>query len=79
MENRKYLHHLKTVQEVFDTLGGPTEIGKLMSTEEHPVPYRVAQNWNGLYNSFPARTYVKMQRLLRKRGYTAPADLWGML
>jgi hypothetical protein len=67
------MRHLKTAQDVVDTLGGLAAVCELTGANT-----KQAWNWVGRAEMFPACTYVVMQRALRRRGATAPAWLWNM-
>jgi hypothetical protein len=67
------MRNLKTAKEVVERLGGLPRVAKLAETD---IP--TAKNWPGRAKSFPASTYVVMQRALRRRGARAPARLWNM-
>ena len=64
---------LQTTEEVISALGGVAAVGELTGRK-----YSAAFNWKS-FGSFPANTYLVMQRALRERGKTAPASLWGMV
>jgi hypothetical protein len=68
------MRKLKTAKQVVRELGGLPRVCEI--TEANP---KQAMNWPGRAKAFPARTYVVMQRALKRRGATAPARLWNMV
>lgn len=65
--------HLKTAKQVVARLGGLERVCELVEANT-----KQAQNWHGRAGTFPASTYVAMQRALKRRRATAPARLWNM-
>ena len=63
---------LRTTNEVIGALGGYRAVINLTGTSP-----QVVTNWKN-QDTFPARFFVLMDAELRKRGYRAPASLWGM-
>lgn len=74
MMPNKRLKQLDSVEAVFHALGGTHGVSEIAG-----VPYRVALNWSNLYERLPARTYVRLQRALAKKGYVGSDQLWGMV
>lgn len=68
------MRRLSTAREVVDALGGVAAMRELTGALPKAVYY-----WTGQAGTFPSRTYVIMQRALKRRGYAAPAHLWSML
>jgi hypothetical protein len=67
------IKHLETVDEVIDALGGIKAVSDLMQCKaSSTVPM-----WKHRQR-FPATTFATLQAELRKRGASAPTDLWGM-
>lgn len=66
------MKRLRTAQQVIDRLGGLNRIAEMTATD-----LKSAYNWPR-FEAFPSSTYVVMNRALNRRGYTAPASLWGM-
>jgi hypothetical protein len=66
------MKRLRTAQQVIDRLGGLNEIARMTATD-----LKSAYNWPR-FGQFPSSTYVVMIRALHRRGFTAPAPLWGM-
>jgi hypothetical protein len=65
-------HHIETVSEVIDALGGTTACGRLILRSPQAVC-----NWRQT-NVLPAVLFLRMTEELHARGYTAPARLWGI-
>ncbi len=64
---------LTTTVEVMDALGGIPETAKLTGAE-----YGTAWMWKPA-GTFPPRYYLVMIEELKRRGFHAPASLWGMV
>jgi hypothetical protein len=66
---------LKTHEEVINALGGYDGLMALTG-----ATYNQARNWGRTaMPDFPSKTYLVMQDELRKRGHTAPPELWRMI
>jgi DNA-binding transcriptional regulator YdaS (Cro superfamily) len=66
--------HLKTARQVCNALGGQDALCELLDATPKQV-----WNWVGRRSGrFPAHTYVKIQRALKRRRASAPAHLWSM-
>ncbi|QOZ68856.1 hypothetical protein [Bradyrhizobium arachidis] len=65
------MKHLTTAREVVEHLGGLERVCELTQAKS-----KTAYNWPTRAKSFPASTYVVMQRALRRRNASAPAHLW---
>jgi hypothetical protein len=68
----KRLKVLKTPPDVIDTLGGTAPLSR-----ELGLSYRRVFNWRG-YTVIPPCYYPYMTTRLRRMGYTAPPELWGV-
>ena len=66
------LPNLTTAQEVIERLGGIKGVAEMTNSK-----YQRVWNWKS-FGRFPARTYILMTNELRRRGYTAPTELWSM-
>lgn len=65
------LQNLKTIDDVFAALGGPSGMQALTGSKPNTVSM-----WRD--NGFPSNTYIVMTEALRAIGKSAPASLWGM-
>ncbi|WP_445215494.1 hypothetical protein ACKWRH_23735 [Bradyrhizobium sp. Pa8] len=65
------MKYLTTARDVVNHLGGLERVCEL--TASKPA---TAKNWPTRAKSFPASTYVVMQRALRRRRASAPPHLW---
>jgi hypothetical protein len=63
---------LHTAAEIIEKLGGINTVAALTNSG-----YRRVWNWKAT-NKFPARTFLIINRELRKEGFIAPDKLWGM-
>ena len=68
------MRRLKTAKQVIDELGGLDRVCEMTASNK-----KQAMNWPGRAKAFPARTYVVMQRALKRRKATAPARLWNQV
>jgi len=67
------MKELRTAAAVVDAIG----IDRVCEiTKTTP---KVAWHWWGRAKAFPPRTYVTMQRALKRRRCTAPPALWKMI
>lgn len=66
------MKRLRNADQVIARLGGLNRVAEITATD-----LKSAYNWPR-FGQFPASTYVAMMRALNRRGYTAPASLWGM-
>lgn len=66
------MKYLRTPDQVVEAIGLET-VCELTGANA-----KQAWNWYGRAGMFPANTYVVLTRALRRRGYTAPANLWNM-
>lgn len=64
---------LTSAAEVIAALGGPAKAGRLVGRSTQSM-----SNAQCIYHRLPRDTYAVMTRRLRRLGYTAPSDLWGM-
>ncbi len=64
---------LSTSAEVISVLGGLGAVSDLTGAE-----YKAVSNWKSS-GSFPSRTFLVLTGALRRRGFSAPASLWGMV
>jgi hypothetical protein len=64
---------LRTTRDVVQALGGPRKLAELLGED-----FSRKRVWHWQTTTFPASTYVALQRALKARGLTAPASLWGM-
>lgn len=62
---------LTNVDEVINALGGVDAVAQFTKRGATAV-----HNWRA-YRRFPASLFVKMTGRLKRRGYDAPATLWG--
>lgn len=70
------MRQITTIKGVYQVLDGVPGVAKLVG-----YPYGRVWNWQDKTHGslrFPADTYLVIQKALAKRGYTAPAKLWGM-
>jgi len=56
---------------VIDAIGGTTAAGRLLGYSPQAVT-----NWRAS-QTFPAKTFLAFQGVLRERGLSAPPELWG--
>jgi hypothetical protein len=64
---------LATTIDVIEHLGGNNEVAHMIENTH----YKAVANWR-YFGVFPANTYLVLKKELRKRGYTAPDQLWNM-
>jgi len=64
---------LRTVEEVFDVVGGKHAMRELTAQK-----YTTVCNWLALYKRFPPRFYLRIQNHLKREGYIADPGLFGM-
>jgi hypothetical protein len=67
------MKRLATTIDVIDQLGGNNEVAAMIEGA-HP---KAVANWR-YFGIFPANTYLVLKEALRKRGYSAPDQLWNM-
>lgn len=65
-------NRIDTTVEVIDFLGGNVMVAGYLGT--HP---KAVANWR-YFEFFPANTYLAIKTLLRRRGRSAPDELWAM-
>ena len=66
--------NLTSARDVIAVLGGPQGAASLAG-----VGYKAAAAWQrDDVNRMAPNTYELFQRILRRRGYSAPGHLWGM-
>jgi hypothetical protein len=65
------MKRLRTADQVIKRLGGLDKVADMTVTE-----LKSAYNWPRC-GAFPSATHDVMTRALKRRGYTAPAALWG--
>jgi hypothetical protein len=68
---------LTSVADVISELGGPDAVSEMTKSLSKRQPYSRVRMWK-IRERFPPKTYAVLQRELRKRGKTAPSELWGM-
>jgi hypothetical protein len=68
------MRKLSTAKQVVEELGGLPRVCEITKSN-----LKQAMNWPGRAKSFPARTYVSMNRALKRRGASAPARLWNQV
>ena len=66
------MKRLRTADQVIERLGGLERVAALTETK-----MKSAYNFPR-FGAFPSRTFDAMTKALKRRGYTAPASLWGM-
>jgi hypothetical protein len=69
----KVIFTLQTAAEVIYALGGPAEAGRLVGRSTQSM-----SNAANIYHRLPKATYLIMSKRLRRLGYVAPSELWGM-
>jgi hypothetical protein len=67
------MHLLDTAGKVIDQLGGTAEVSRLTRRSMQNV-----SNWR-LANKIPAKWFLVMRKELRRLGYVAPPELWGIV
>jgi len=66
------MKRLKTVDDVIAALGGTTNTAKVLGRSAQSVSnMRIA-------GRMPSATFLRALRALRKAGYDAPPELWGI-
>lgn len=65
---------LTTTKQIIEALGGIDDVARLTGRNSDAV-----WNWDRRSETFPANTFVAMQRALKERGHTAPVSLWRMV
>jgi hypothetical protein len=68
------MRRLITAREVVEALGGLEAVCELTGANAKAV-----YHWTGQTDSFPSRTYVVMQRALKRRHMSAPPSMWNMV
>lgn len=67
------MNKLETTDEVIEALGGPDAVKSITDATSSQQVF----NWRE--RGFPARLYLVMQTELERRGFSAPAKLWGVM
>jgi hypothetical protein len=67
------MKRLATTIDVIEQLGGNDEVAAMLENTH----YKAVANWR-YFGIFPANTYVPLKKILRRRGYSAPDQLWNM-
>jgi hypothetical protein len=65
-------NHITSAAEVIQELGGEQNLAAMFD-----VHHKAVANWK-YFGIFPASTYVTLKNMLKKRGKTAPDELWAM-
>jgi hypothetical protein len=73
-QQAKRLKALRKIDDMFEALGGVHGLMELTGSRQTAVT-----NWRTVYRRCPAKTYLLLQDELKRRGYIADPQLFGML
>jgi hypothetical protein len=71
------LRTLETTSDIIDVCGGNKPFAKLVRSRKRNRSDQHASNYRRT-NIFPPDTYLVVTAFLKKKGYRAPASLWGI-
>lgn len=71
------MHLLDTAGKIIDAMNGPAAVLKFVNASGKKYTKQSVSNWRR-ENHFPHKKFLKMRADLRKRGYIAPPELWGI-
>lgn len=62
---------VKTAAEAIEALGGDAELARRLEVSVQTV-------WNWRERGLPSRYFLVLNSMLKRKGFSAPASLWGI-